>query len=37
MFEEFSYMLPWLCRLACGPNCYESVVLQLFSEDGVCK
>ena len=37
MFEEFLHILPRLCLLECGPNCYESVVLQLFSEDGVCK
>ena len=37
MFEEFLDLLPRLCQLACGPNCYESGFLQLLSEDGICK
>ena len=37
MFEEFLHLLPRLCQLACGPNCYESGFLQQLSEDMVCK
>ena len=37
MFEEFVHLLPGLCQLAYGPNCYESEFVQLLSEHGVYK
>ena len=34
MFEEFLHLLPRLCQLACGPNCYESGLCSCFPKMG---